>query len=28
VALFGAITVWAIILVSHLRFRRVTRPAR
>jgi len=23
VALFGAITVWAIILVSHLRFRRV-----
>jgi AAT family amino acid transporter len=27
VALFGAIIVWAIILVSHLRFRRVHKPA-
>jgi AAT family amino acid transporter len=26
VALFGAIIVWMLILVSHLRFRRCTRP--
>ena len=26
-ALFGAITVWALILLSHFRFRRVHRAA-
>jgi L-asparagine transporter-like permease len=27
VALFGAIIVWVIILISHLRFRRAHKPA-